>query len=155
MEDEGYELILELFVTAQGIVVIIGSVLFVLLDSTGKATLSAMAAGGAVFFSNLLMIFWIRIRRNVRVNLGISASGSFLIAYFAKLVLTCFLLLAVVAWLPSIHWWGFLAGLSLALMAIYIVPFVARSQTFFSMSQSSFQRRAREIAGQQVKLTSR
>jgi F0F1-type ATP synthase assembly protein I len=148
-------LILELFVAAQGIAVIIGSALFILLDSTGKATLSAIAAGGSVFFSNLLMIFWIRIRRNVRVDMGVSGSVSILIVYFAKLVLTCFLLLAVVAWLPSIHWWGFLAGLSLALMAVYVVPFAARSQTFWSMSQSNFQRRAREIAGQQVKLTSR
>lgn len=141
-------LILELFVAAQGIVVIIVGLAFLLIDPSGVAPLSAMAAGGAVFSSNLLMLVWMRVRTKTSAVAGPPESAFVLAAHFLKLLLSSGLLLASLVLLPTVDWVGFLVGLCSTLMAIFFVPFVATSQLACAVSQRDFQQRVRAIAGQ-------
>ena len=135
-------LILELFLAAQGLVVIGVAGGMFLLDSSGEASISALASGGSVWIANMLMVLWMQFRR---LSLGVSAnkvseSFSVLVAYFFKLLLTCALLGMSVAVFAPIHWPGFLSGLCLALTAIYLVPFVSSFAAFRVLSQRDFNR---------------
>lgn len=140
-------LILELFVAAQGIVVIIVALAFFLIDPSGVAPLSAIAAGGAVFSSNLLMLVWMRARTKTSVVAGPPESVFVLAAHFLKLLFSSGLLLASLVLLPTVDWLGFLVGLCSTLMAIFLVPFVTTSQLVCALSQGDFQQRVRAIAG--------
>ena len=87
-------MILELFLAAQGLVVIGVAGGMFLLDSSGEASISALASGGSVWIANMLMVLWMQFRR---LSLGasanrVTASLSVLVAYFFKLLLTCALL---------------------------------------------------------------
>ncbi len=139
---------MELFVAAQGIVVIIVALAFLLIDPSGVAPLSAMAAGGAVFSSNLLMLVWMRVRTKTIVVAGPPESVFVLAAHFLKLLLSTGLLLASLVLLPTVDWVGFLVGLCSTLMAIFLIPFVATSQRVCAASQRDFQQRVRAIVGQ-------
>jgi F0F1-type ATP synthase assembly protein I len=150
-------LILELFLAAQGLVVIGVAGGMFLLDSSGEASISALASGGSVWIANMLMVLWMQFRR---LSLGVSAnrvsaSLSVLVAYFFKLLLTCALLGMSVAVFAPIHWPGFLSGLCLALTAIYLVPFVSSCSAFRVLSQRDFNQRVEVITSQSAGLTPR
>ena len=150
-------MILELFIAAQGIVVISVALAMLLWDGSGSATLSAFAAGGSIWLANLAMVVWMQIRRALRpqnVN-SVSASFSVLLAYFFKLLLSCALLWLSVVWLSPMNWPGFLSGLCFALTAIYLVPFVSSLSVFRSFSQRDFNHRVNVITSQSASLTSR
>lgn len=150
-------LILELFLAAQGIVVIGVAAAMFLWDSSGQASLSALAGGGSIWFANVLMVVWMQLRRFSRGPSADSVSASFsvLVAYFFKLVLSCALLWMSVAVLAPVNWPGFLSGLCLALTAIYLVPFVSGCGALRALRQRDFNRRVEVIRSQSVGLTPR
>lgn len=150
-------MILELFLAAQGFVVIGVAAGMFLWDGSGEASLSALASGGSVWIANMLMVLWMQIRRFPRgpsMN-NVSASFSVLVAYFFKLLLTCALLGMSVAVFAPIHWPGFLSGLCFALTAIYLVPFVSSFSAFRVLSQRDFNQRVEVITSQSAGLTPR
>ena len=150
-------MILELFLAAQGFVVIGVAAGMFLWDGSGEASLSALASGGSVWIANMLMVLWMQIRRFSRgpSTKNVSASFSVLVAYFFKLLLTCALLGMSVAVFAPIHWPGFLSGLCFALTAIYLVPFVSSFPAFRVLSQRDFNQRVEVITSQSAGLTPR
>jgi F0F1-type ATP synthase assembly protein I len=150
-------LILELFLAAQGFVVIGVAAGMLLWDGSGEASLSALASGGSVWIANVLMVLWMQLRRftgGSSTN-NVSASFSLLVAYFFKLLLTCELLWMSVTVLVPLHWPGFLFGLCFALTAIYLVPFVSSFSAFRLLSQRDFNQRVEVITSQSAGLTPR
>lgn len=150
-------MILELFIAAQGIVVIGVSLAMLLWDGSGEASLAALAGGGSIWLANLAMVVWMQLRRTVRsqsVN-TVASSLSVLIAYFFKLLLSCTLLWMSVVWLSPFNWLGFFSGLCFALTAIYLVPWVSSLSVSRSLSQRDFNQRVKVITSQSACPTSR
>jgi F0F1-type ATP synthase assembly protein I len=150
-------LILELFIAAQGVVVISVSLAMFLWDGSGEATLSALAGGGSIWLANLAMVVWMQFRRVVGSQQpgALMSSASVLVAYFFKLLLSCILLWMSVTWLSPLNWLGFLSGLCFALTAIYLVPFVSSLSVFRSFSQRDFNQRVKVITSQSASPASR
>lgn len=143
-------MILELFIAAQGIVVISVGLAMLLWDGSGEASVSALAAGGSIWLANLAMVVWMQFKQVLTQQSAnpVSSSFSVLVAYFFKLLLSCALLWLAATLLSPVHWPGFLSGLCFALTAIYLVPFVSSFPVFRSFGQRDFDQRVKVITSQ-------